>query len=380
MAAGPIPERAGRPVRLGVVGAGLIGRVHARLARALDEVELCAVVDPSEHAKNIVQGTNAKWFSSIEEMFSAVPVDGVILATPSALHLSGALICIARRCPVLVEKPLCRSVAEGETLLARARAAGVPVLTGHHRRHGAPLQRARQLIDDGALGRLVAFHGSCWLSKPDDYFDVAWRRGDAGGPLAINLIHDLNAALHLMGDVATVHAFAARAVRAGPCEDTAAVLLRFESGALGTLSVSDTAVSPWNWEMSAGENPDFPHAGGSCYRITGTRGALSLPDLVLWRHERPGRGSDGKQAPGADGTQAAGAAAGQGHWLDPIGAQGLAVAVHDPLRAQMRQFAAVIRGTQAPLVPGEEGLRTLRLLQAARESIETGRSVAPGAL
>ena len=342
-------------VRIAIVGAGLIGRCHAGSILAVDGAEVACIVDPSVNAKSFAQDIGVKWFSSINDMFDTATVDGVILATPSALHLQGALACIDHRCPVLVEKPLCVDVAEGETLVARARAANVPILTGHHRRHGPALRRAKELIDAGTLGRIVSFQGTCWFHKPADYFDMAWRRGPGGGPVAINLIHDLNAALHLLGDVASVHAMSAHAQRGGPAEDTAAVLLRFENGALGTLSVTDTAVSPWSWEMSSGENPDFPAAGGACYQIAGTRGALSVPDLVLWRHE------------------------GTGHWLDPIHSARIEIVPHDPLMAQIRQFAAVIRGEEEPLVSGEEGLRTLRLLEAIRTSAATGQSVAPAA-
>ncbi len=342
-------------VRIAIVGAGLIGRCHARAVLAVEGTDVACIVDPSDSAKSFAQEIGVEWFPSISDIFARAVVDGVILATPTGLHQQGALACVEHRCPVLVEKPLCADVAEAEALVARARAADVPVLTGHHRRHGAALRRAKELIEAGTLGRIVSFQGTCWFHKPADYFDVAWRRGPGGGPIAINLIHDLNAALHLLGDVASVHAMSSHALRGGPAEDTAAVLLRFQSGALGALSVSDTAASPWSWEMTSGENPDFPAAGGACYQIAGTRGALSVPDLVLWRHEA------------------------HGHWLDPIHGGRIEMTPHDPLKAQIRQFAAVIRGEEDALVSGEEGLRTLRLFEAIRTSLATGQSVTPTA-
>ena len=335
-------------MRIAVVGAGLIGKCHVQSIAAAGGADLACIVDPSGAAKAFAQTCGVAWYSNLDEMFRKTRVDGAILATPSQLHGAGGLDCVARGCPVLVEKPLCSTVADAEALVAAGRAAGVPILTGHHRRHGAVVKTAKSLIDGGALGRVVSFHATCWFHKPADYFDVAWRSQAGGGPLAINLIHDIDTALHLFGDVAHVQAMAGNQVRGGAMEDTAAVLLRFESGVLGTLSVSDTAVSPWSWETTSGENPAYPVASESCYWIGGTKGALSLPDMTLWRHH------------------------GEPSWVRPLSSEAQDVETVDPLVAQIEQFVAVIRGEAEPLVSGQDGLRTVQVIEAIRASITTG--------
>jgi len=170
-----------------------------------------------------------------------------------------------------------------------AEKADVPVLVGHHRRHGAIIAGAAEAIAAGAIGRIVAFSGLALFYKGDaegyDYYDVAWRREPGGGPILINLVHVVDDLRALCGDIVAVQAVASNATRGFAVEDTAAVLFTFASGALGTLALSDTAVGPWSWELTSGENKAYPATGEACYLIAGTEAALSVPRLELWRHE-----------------------------------------------------------------------------------------------
>jgi len=342
-----------KQVKIAVIGAGVIGKCHVRSIGSVDNARLACVVDPSPDGQSYSEGCGVDWYASITDMFRFATIDGAILATPSQLHVDGALQCVANNCPVLVEKPLAIDPVEAEKLVNAARAAGVPVLTGHHRRHGAAIKKAKSLIENGVLGTVVTFEASCWFHKHDAYFDVPWRSAPGGGPIFINLIHDINTMVHLLGDVSSVQAQSSNKVRAGEVEDTAAVLLRFQSGVIGTLTVSDAVTSPWSWELTSGENPDYPETSQSCYRIGGTLGSLSIPDMTLWHHE---------------GAQS---------WLNPIHSERIPIVREDPLIAQIRQFVAVIRGEEPPLVSGEDGLRTLRIVEAIKTSIATGQSVGP---
>lgn len=133
--------------------------------------------------------------------------DGIILATPNQMHAENGLQCIAVRCPLLVEKPLACTADEAVMLVEAARQAGVPLLAGYHRRHNPIIQKARQLISAGELGRLRAVHVNCWLYKPDNYFDDApWRKSPGAGPVAVNLVHDIDLVRHLCGEVVSVQA------------------------------------------------------------------------------------------------------------------------------------------------------------------------------
>ena len=173
-------------------------------------------------------------------MLDRVKPDGAIVAVPNQMHVKVGLACIARKIPIIVEKPVADSVAEALELVEAGEKANVPILVGHHRRHNPIMRKAAEIIAGGGIGRVVAANG-LWLShKPKDYFDVAWRREAGGGPVLINAIHDIDCLRMLCGDVETVSAAASNATRKFEVEDTAAAVLHFKSGALGTLLVSDT--------------------------------------------------------------------------------------------------------------------------------------------
>lgn len=189
--------------------------------------------------------------------------------------------------PVLVEKPIADTLHAAMRIEEVSKRTGVPVLVGHHRRHNPIVTRAVEAIHSGLLGEIIAVQGQFWLYKPDDYFDAQWRTRDGGGPILINFIHDIDLLRAFCGDIAEIQAMRSNRQRGHAVEDTAAILLRFESGALGTFTLSDTIAAPWSWEMTSGENPIYPHRPGSCYRIGGTKGSLSLPDLTFWQHKGP---------------------------------------------------------------------------------------------
>ena len=97
-----------------------------------------------------------------------------------------------------------------------------------------------------------------WLYKHKNYFTENWRISKGGGPLGINLVHDLDIICYLLGPITYVQAFTSNKIRKYKVEDTATVNLIFKSGALCTINISDTIVSPWSYELTAGENPVYP--------------------------------------------------------------------------------------------------------------------------
>ena len=338
--------------QLALAGAGLVGRRHAAAIAKCENVALTAVADPGEAGKTCAEAAGARWYRSLADMFADCKPDGVILATPNNAHVENGLECARAGCPMLVEKPVATSAAKGKVLVEAAAAAGVPVLVGHHRRHNPLVQKARQVIDSGKLGRLRAVHANCWLYKPDDYFEQApWRKEKGAGPVSVNLVHDMDLMRYFCGDVESVQAQTAPASRGYDNEDVAAAVLRFASGALGTVTVADTIVSPWSWELTAGENPVYPHTSQSCYFLGGSHGSLSLPDLTLWE---------------SNGTRS---------WWQPLRESAPDCETAEPLIKQIQQFAAVIAGEASPLVSGDEGVKTLQVIEAIHQSAVSGEMV-----
>jgi len=340
------------PLKIALVGAGLIGRRHAEAMAMLGgDIEIDSIVDPAEEGRGYAEKSGIGWYPSLRDMFAERSPDGAILATPNQVHVENGLDCVAERCPMLLEKPIATSCEEAKKLVDAAHAENVTVLVGHHRRHNPIIQKAHTLIRDGYLGRITSVHGTCWFLKPQDYFAPEWRRKDGAGPILVNAIHDVDLLRYLCGDVRSVQAISSNAVRDFETEDTAVVLMEFESGALCTFNLSDTVPSPWSWESTAGENPAYPSTPQSCYMIGGTKASLSIPDIRLWKHD------DG------------------GHWKNPISATSFPEFKTDPLVAQMRHFVNVIRGEEQPLVSGEEALKSLTVVEAIKRSAKTGEPV-----
>ncbi|MEM9426348.1 MAG: Gfo/Idh/MocA family oxidoreductase, partial [Pseudomonadota bacterium] len=272
-----------RELRIVVVGAGLIGKTH--IDRVTEAAQLHAIVDPAANARDTAAKLDVPWFDDLDDCLAADRPDGVIVASPNKLHLDHGKACLEAGVPVLIEKPLAESVTSARQLVKLSAKTGVPILVGHHRRHSPVTHAAKQIIDQGRLGRIAAVNAMFWLNKPADYFDTTWRTQAGGGPTYINLIHDIDLLQFLCGPIETVQAREANHVRGFAVEDTSAIMLIFASGALGTISVSDAVSSPWSWELTSGENPAYPRTDQSCYTIGGTKGALSLPDLRVWSHE-----------------------------------------------------------------------------------------------
>ena len=344
-----------KTTRIAIVGFGLIGRRHADVIRRAPELELAAIVEPGPEGGIAAEAPGAPVFATLSEMLEVIKPDGVVLATPTPLHVEQGLACIAAGCPVLIEKPIAVTSQDAKLLTDAAENAGVPLLVGHHRRHNGMVQAAKAALSGGVIGDIRAIQATCWFYKPDHYFEVApWRTRKGAGPVSVNLVHDVDLLRHFCGEVRTVQAIAVPSRRGFENEDLATAVLQFQSGAVATISVSDSIVAPWSWELTARENPAYPATSESCYLIGGSEGGLSLPDLRVWRHD---------ELP---------------DWWTPISARNLTCSMEDPLAVQIAHFAAVIAREEEPLVSGWEGLKSLEVVEAVALSSVTGREVSFG--
>jgi predicted dehydrogenase len=348
-------------VSIAVAGAGMIGKRHIDLAAKGEKTQLAAIVDPAPAAEEIARRYNVPLYRSLAELFAAQRPQGVILATPNQLHLDQALECIAAGIPTLVEKPVAHTLEAGIRLCEAAEAAGVPILVGHHRRHSSNMDKAVEIIASGVLGKIVAISGTTLFYKAENegYFDgpFAWRREPGGGPILINMIHEIGNLRSLCGEIVAVQAFTSNATRHHPVEDTAAIVLRFAGGALGTFLLSDTAASDHSWEQTSGEDPryDKSHTDrDDCYHVAGTYGSLSIPTMRLNRFHTAADQS----------------------WHKPLEKTVIPLEVADPQVRQMSHFADVIQGRAEPLVSARDGLANLRVVDAIAEAARSGRVVA----
>src|SRR6185503_17801064 len=243
----------------------------------------------------------------------------------------------------------------GEKLVSAAAEKSAKVLIGHHRAHSPVMAKAKEVVDSGALGRLVAVMGSAVFLKPDEYFEEApWRRQPGGGPILINMIHEVHNLRMLCGEIVAVQAIASHAVRGFPVEDTVAISLQFAGGALGTFMLSDTAACARSWEQTSRENKAYAsYDDEDCYVIAGTNGSLSIPTMRLKTYARPEDRS----------------------WWKPFQLGRADVERADPIARQMEHFGAVIRGEAAPLVSARDGLANLRITEAIVRAAQSRASV-----
>ena len=333
-------------IKLAVVGDGLVGQRNISAISKHKDVKLVAIVEPNPTED--INSLDVPCFSNLKEMFAAISPDGIILSTPTPLHVSQGLECIERSCPVLVEKPLATSAVQAKILTDAAEHASVPLLVGHHRRHNPLIQKAKELIVSGEIGNIRALQATCWFYKPDEYFDIApWRTQKGAGPISVNLVHDIDLMRYFCGEIISVQAQMAPSIRGFDNEDLAAAVLKFENGVIGTVTVSDSIVSPWSWELTSREYPIYPMTSESCYLLGGSDGSLSVPDLKVWSHK------------------------GERNWWNPISGTIAPRDASDPLINQITNFADVIRGNADALVTGLDGLKTLLVIEAIQKAAQT---------
>lgn len=346
------------PIKLAVVGAGLIGERHARLVDKLQNYELIAIVDPSENSQKLTADLGAPHFEDIADFFeSEINCDGVIIATPNDTHCPFAIQSFDKGLPCLIEKPLASNSDDASAIVEASLRSNVDVLVGHHRRHHTVSRALKEKITRGDLGKLIGAQLTWMLRKPDEYFEAGeWRTQKGGGPIWINLIHEIDLLRYFMGEIVEVSAMVSNGFRGNAVEDTGIINMRCENGALISAILSDCAPSPWHFEGGSGENPNIAKTGQGGLRVFGTRASMEFPSLKQWQHENT-----------------------QGHWGTPIysneNKQDKFLGDEVALTAQLENFANIIRNKEQPLVSAKDGLQSVRVVEAIHQSASNGSSV-----
>jgi predicted dehydrogenase len=337
-------------------GPGLMGKQHAKLIKAHPDCKLSAIVAPSSECNKQVARTNgATFYSSLEEALRLEHFDAAIISSPNEFHFAQASACVRAGIPVLVEKPITDDVADAHRLVRLAESSKVPVLVGHHRTYNPLLAAAERFLRSPMFGRPVALQGSALFYKPGSYFkEGPWRAVLGGGPILINLIHEIGLMRFFFGEIRRVFAVAGRDVRNLEVEDTVAISLAFANGALGTFLLSDAAASSKSWEMTTGENSAYPHfPTEDCYHFAGTNGSLDFPSLEARYY----------------------AAGSEPSWWHRFEKSKIPLAQGDPLTLQMNHLVEVVRGQATPRVSVRDGYLNMLVARAITQSVATERAV-----
>jgi len=347
--------------RIGIIGLGMIGKAHLGVLLETENAEVVAISDPTQAARDHAAARDVTAYDDYLRMIEAERLDGVVIGVPNAEHVPVALDCVARGIAVLVEKPLADTVESARQFCEAAEAKNVPILVGHHRRHNPAVQAVCKAVAEGVIGQPAIATVMYTQLKPKGYFSLAWRRDKAsGGPILINLIHEIDLIRYVFGEIESVQAASASAVRGFEVEDTAAVLLRFRSGALGTISLSDTAATPFTWDLASGEfdqmtnNTDIlKRQKVSSHVFAGTEGSVTLPDLRHFSYR-------GDSEPG---------------WLSELSEDALAITPASAYRRQAAHFARVALREEESLISGRDGMRTLEATLAVKTAAANGSAV-----
>ena len=340
------------PVKLAIAGGGVIGRRHAGAIANSEDTILVAIADPALSGKRLGNDMDVPVFSNLQALLAEESVDGVIVSTPTEHHFEPTMVALDSGCHVLVEKPIMATVIEADQVVAKAAASKRHVLVGHHRRYYSLTHRARNIIQSGELGQLVAVSGQWTLRKADAYYDPDWRKKWEAGPVLTNLIHEMDLLRYICGEIESISAEVSHSVRNWEKEDAVAMIMRFVSGAIGTFILSDQATSPWAWELGTGETELFPKTGQNSMRFMGTRAALDFPNLALWHH--------GDEVP---------------NWNHVISPDPIELELEDAYALQIAHFAAVIADRERPIITAADGTMTLRTTLAVFEAASMGHRV-----
>jgi inositol 2-dehydrogenase len=327
-----------KPVRVGLAGLGRMGRLHAaHLAGHLASVRLERIVDSVEElARTTAEELGVEWSTDYEDLLRDPDLDGVVLATPTALHAEMIERAAAAGKHIFCEKPIAFELGPTLQAIEAAHAAGVELQIGFHRRFDPDWAAATARIKDGELGAVYLFRTSLRDMQPPalEYIETS------GGFFVDATIHDLDTARWMVGEIDEVTAFGAAlsdpAFAAVGDVDNAVVVMRFAEGALGVID--NSRVAGYGYECST--------------EVIGSRATVRVG------HHR--RVNNEWLTPG-------------GAWVDWV--SDFTERYPQAYLRELEEFAAAIRESRAPAVTGEDGLAAFILAQACQRSLREGRTV-----
>jgi len=339
-------------LRFGIIGPGTIAHVHYRAVMQSRAAEVVSVYGRNpEKAQTFAGQYGIKAYHDLESFLAADDLDAVTIATASGTHLELATLAAAHGKHVLCEKPLEITPERTEELIQACRQNQVKLGVLFQARFDDSVRQAKAAIERGRLGKIL--FASCqmhWFRNQAYYASAAWRGTwalDGGGCLMNQGIHSIDLLLHLAGEPVRVAAFrGAQTHQEIEVEDNLAAIVRFRSGAIGTIEASTSCA------------PGFPRR----IEISGELGSIAIEgnSIVRWEFADPQPGDD---------KVLQSAAVGLGGAADPtaIGDQGHCLAVAD--------FIQSIRENRPPLIDGREGKRSVDLICAVYESMQNGTTV-----
>jgi UDP-N-acetyl-2-amino-2-deoxyglucuronate dehydrogenase len=333
--------------RVALVGCGRISANHFDAIAKVDGLELVAVCDIIEdRARAAGEKNGVPWFTSYEEMLGKADCDVIVIATPSGLHPDHGAMAARAGKHVVTEKPMAISLEGADKLVEACDSAGVQLFVVKQNRLNAPVQLVKSAIDKGRFGKIYLANTTVRWARPQEYYDQASWRGTKkldGGAFMNQASHYVDLIQWLGGPVDSVVAKKATLARKIETEDTGVAVLRFASGAIGTIEVT-MLTYPKNLEGSL--------------TILGEKGTVKIGGTAVnkidqWEFAEPD--ADDALVPAASSNPPN--VYGYGH------------------EGYYRNVAAVLSGEGKAGTDGRAGRKSLELILAIYRSAETGREV-----
>ncbi len=337
-------------INFALLGCGRIARRHDELlsSNTIPEAKLDSVCDiDSSKAEAFGKKYNVPWFTSIDALLSRKEISVVSVLTPSGLHAEHAIAIARAEKHVVVEKPMALLLSDADNMIRACDEAGVKLFVVKQNRFNVPVVKLREALKAGRFGKLVLGTVRVRWCRDQSYYDQDSWRGTwlhDGGVLANQASHHVDLLEWMMGDVESVHARAITALVKTETEDTAVATLQFANGALGIIEAT-TATRPRDLEGSLsilGEGGSVEIGGFAVNQIRSWQFSKSLPDdaEVMEKYS-----------------------------VNPPNVYGFG---H---QAYYEHVMDCLLNSKRALVDGLEGRRSLSLISALYESIETGRDV-----
>lgn len=352
-------------LRTAVIGCGKVAHFHAKAFQALPESQFVAVCDRNiDKARAFASHYNVAAYSSIEEMARDAGVQVSSVCTPHPVHAESAVRAASSGMHVLIEKPLASSLQDCQLILDAARKHQVCIGMVSQRRFYQPCLRLKQAIEAGKIGRPILATVNMFGWRDEAYYaSDPWRgtwKGEGGGVLVNQAPHQLDLMLWYMGEVQEVYGSWANLSHPYiEVEDTAIAVVRFKTGALGNIVVSNSQNPALHGKVhvhgSNGASIGVQTDGGAMF-IAGMSGIVEPPYNDLWT------------VPGEEGLLEQWRTADSNffHSVD---------AMHYYHERQLEDFLrAMIEGSK-PLVDGFAGRRTVELFTAIYRSNRDGKAV-----
>ena len=347
-------------IRLAVIGLKH-GKAHIEnIYKLKDRAKLVALCAAHKTASRdlLASKYNVPFYTDYRLMITETKPDGVIICTPNHLHLEEVLFCAKRGVDVLIEKPIADTVENGKLIVDAINQSGISALVGYHRRFSPKLNLAKKLIDSGKIGTPIGASVIWVIHKPDEYFGSkdtpSWQTKYelGGGPLMINASHEIDSLRYLFGDIEEVQGVSNNAIRKFNLEDTAAISVKFKSGFIASILISDCSPSLTSYENTVGENHFYYQYEENCCFFFGTEATLMFPSFNLIKH------------PDIKG------------WQYPVTKENvsdlnLSNLEADPLYLEMVHFCEMIENKSSPFINVNDGLQTLIDIEKLRKCFDS---------